>query len=93
MNVGSAFSERVGHDGVDKLDDRGFIDESLTCKLVIVLALEDLYVVVVVDFGEQVLHLCFAGRIELLDGVAKRELPGNDGKNIEAGDEFDVIEH
>ena len=92
MNVGRTLFERVGHDGVDKLDDRRFIDERLAGELVLVLALEDLDVVFVIDLSEQVLHLRFARRVELLDCITERELTGDDREDVQTGDELDVVE-
>ena len=62
MNIQCALLERVGHDGVDKLYDRRFIDES--CAGVgrfLGFRFENLNIIVFVgDVAEQALHLRFA---------------------------------
>jgi hypothetical protein len=92
MDVGSALLHGVRHDRVDKLDDGSLVDERAgVVGGRFVLALENLDVID--DVREQVLHLRFARFVELLDGVAERELTGDDREDVQTRDELYVLQH
>src|SRR5881394_1470137 len=92
MDVGGAALYGVGEESVDQLDDRRIVGQVLRLDVLVLLVLDDLEVFRRLDRLQQGLELGIRLLVVALDGVAQRVLAGDDGKDVAAGDELDVLD-
>ena len=99
VDVRRAALHRIREDGVEQLDDRRVLHLRLERGGgdVLFLLLDDLDVALgrhVVDDGHQVGDLIVHRRfVELVDRGLDRELPADDGEDVVARDELEILEH
>jgi hypothetical protein len=96
MDVRRTLLHRVGEDGVEQLDDRRVLHlrRELRGRLVLFLLLEDLHVVAdVVDDRHEVGDLRIDRTlVQLLDDALEREFSPDDGEDVVARDELEVVQ-
>ncbi len=85
---------RIGQDTVDQLDDGRFVDRGGERRGADVFlgVLEHLDVVGVVDVLEKALERIVLRVVVAVDRVAQRVLPGDDGEDVVARDELQVVD-